>query len=53
MKKLTDDQKVAQLSLLLQHLEPKALNTLHKSFLDRFNQEIAVNPQKQYVKKNA
>lgn len=51
MKKLTNEQKVAQLSILLQHLEPKALNTLHKSFLDRFNQEIAVNPQKQYVKK--
>lgn len=51
MKKLTNQQKADQLSLLVQHLEPSALNKMHKDFMSHFNRDIDTNPQKQDVKK--
>lgn len=51
MKKLTNQQKADQLSVLVQHLTPSALNTMHKSMMSHFNQDIDTNPEKQEVKK--
>ncbi|AMW29147.1 hypothetical protein [Arthrospira platensis] len=51
MKKLTNQQKADQLSVLVQHLTPSALNTMHKDLMSHFNRDIDTNLQKQDVKK--